>query len=178
MELTSIRKWYTSTSTISELFVALSLAEADIPAGSSLSSGPTERECFVLEDTVRDPGVKIPEETAIPAGRYRVIVDWSNRFRKYSFHILDVPNFSGIRIHSGNTAEDTEGCLLVGQERALNAVFGSHKAFVALWELLTEEAGFSEEHGCQSFRMKEETWITIVDHTSPEKDTREQEAVS
>jgi hypothetical protein len=173
MQLTSIRKWYTSTSTISELFLALSLDPAEIPAGSSTSHGPAERQCFVLEDTVRAPGVKIAGETAIPAGRYRVIVDWSSRFRKYSFHILDVPNFAGIRIHSGNTAEDTEGCLIVGQERALNAVFGSHKAFIALWDLLTEEAGFNEEHGCQSFRMKEETWITIVDHATPETDTRE-----
>jgi hypothetical protein len=127
-----------------------------------LSLNGTE-ECFVLEDTVRAPGVKVPGETAIAAGRYRLIVDWSNRFRKYSFHVLNVPNFEGIRIHSGNTDEDTEGCLLVGQERALNAVFGSHKAFVALWEKLTEEAGFNEEHGCIAFRMKEETWITIVD---------------
>lgn len=157
MELTSTRRWYTSTSTISELVL----------------EGEAERFCFVLEDTVRAPGVKIPGKTAIAAGRYRVIVDWSNRFRKYSFHILDVPNFTGVRIHSGNTCEDTDGCPLVGQERALNAVFGSHKAFVALWERLTEEAGFNEEHGCQAFRMKEETWITIVDSATPEVDTRD-----
>ena len=173
MELTSIRKWYTSVSTISELFVGLALdaTAADIPAGSSLSTGPAQRQCFVLEDTVRAPGVKIPGETAIAAARYRMIVDWSNRFQKYCFHILDVPNFEGIRMHSGNTDKDTDGCLLVGLERAHNAVFGSHKAFIALWDLLTEEAGFSTEHGCQSFRMKEETWITIVDR--PEEDTRE-----
>jgi hypothetical protein len=157
MELTSTRKWYTSTSTISELFLNQEM----------------ERFCFILEDTVRAPGVKVPGETAVPAGRYRVIVDWSNRFRKYAFHILNVPNFDGIRIHSGNTDADTEGCLLVGQARSLNAVFGSHKAFVALWEKLTEEAGFNEEHGCQAFRMKEETWITIEDANVPESDTRE-----
>lgn len=148
MELTSIRKWYTSSSTISELF---------------LNNAAAARECFVLEDTVRAPGVKVQNETAIAAGRYRVIVDWSNRFKKFSFHILNVPNFAGIRIHSGNTDEDTDGCLLVGQERSLNAIFGSHNAFFALWDKLTEEAGFDEEHGCISFRMKEETWITIVD---------------
>jgi hypothetical protein len=155
MELTSIRKWYTSSSTISELFLG------DINA---------QRECYVLEDTVRAPGVKIQNETAIPAGRYRVIVDWSNRFRKFAFHILDVPNFSGIRIHSGNTDQDTDGCLLVGQERSLNAVLLSHNAFVALWDKLTEQSGFNTEYGCQAFRMKEETWITIVDQ--PEEDTR------
>lgn len=152
MELLSTRKWYTSTSTISEL-------EID-----------GQRECFVLEDTVRAPGVKIQNRTAIGAGRFRVIVDWSNRFRKYAFHILDVPNFTGIRMHSGNTDEDTDGCLLAGQTRALNAVFGSHNALVALWDKLTEQVGFNEEHGCQAFQMKEETWITIVD--APETDTR------
>lgn len=158
MEITSTRRWYTSTSTISELYVP---------------SHAQERFCFVLEDTVRAPGIKIPGETAVAAGRYRVIVDWSNRFRKYSFHILDVPNFDGIRIHSGNTDEDTAGCLLVGKARSLNALFGSHDAFIALWDLLTEEAGFSEEHGCQVFRMKEETWITIEDANTPVSDTRE-----
>lgn len=157
MELISTRKWYTSTSTISELF---------------LSREDQERFCFILEDTVRAPGVKVPGETAIPAGRYRVIVDWSNRFKKYAFHVLDVPNFAGIRIHSGNTDADTEGCLLVGKARSLNAVFGSHDAFIKLWERLTEEAGFSEEHGCVAFRMKEETWITIEDATTPESDSR------
>lgn len=156
MELTSTRKWYTPTSTISDLAL----------------NG--ERECFVLEDTVRAPGVKIQNETAIGAGRFRVIVDWSNRFRKYAFHILDVPNYTGIRMHSGNTDEDTDGCLLVGQTRALNAVWGSHLAYVALWDKLTEQVGFSEEHGCQVFRMKEETWITIID--APETDTRNQAA--
>jgi hypothetical protein len=163
LELTSTRKWYTSTSTISELF---------------LSREDQDRFCFVLEDTVRAPGVKVPGETAIPAGRYRVIVDWSNRFKKYAFHILDVPNFDGIRIHSGNTDKDTEGCLLVGQARSLNAVFGSHNAFVALWDRLTEEAGYSEEHGCVAFRMKEETWITIENANVAESDTREVSAAA
>jgi Steigviridae/Suoliviridae L,D-carboxypeptidase/transpeptidase len=174
MQLLSIRRWYTDSCTISELFLNMLLTGLDLSSASeaaTLSIGPAIRECFVLEDTVRAPGVKIQNETAIPAGRYRMVVDWSNRFKKYAFHILDVPNYAGIRMHSGNTDKDTDGCLLVGDERALNAVFGSHKAFISLWEKLTEEAGFNEEHGCQSFRMKEETWITIKD--SPEQDTRE-----
>lgn len=72
-------------------------------------------ECFILEDKVRQPdAVKVFGETAIPAGTYKVTIDFSEHFQKTLPHILDVPNFGGIRIHSGNTDVDTEGCLLLG----------------------------------------------------------------
>jgi hypothetical protein len=67
-----------------------------------------------LEDKVRIPFIKIPGETAIPAGRYEVVLDFSDRFKKIMPHILDVPDFDGIRIHGGNTDKDTHGCLLLG----------------------------------------------------------------
>ena len=71
-------------------------------------------ECFVLEDTVRAPGVKVQNQTAIPAGTYKVILDYSPHFGKTLPHLLSVPMFSEIRIHWGNTDINTEGCLLVG----------------------------------------------------------------
>lgn len=72
---------------------------------------------WTLEDTVRvleKLEDKIPGKTAIPYGKYEVIVSMSNRFKKELPEILNVPYFKGIRIHGGNTEADTEGCVLIG----------------------------------------------------------------
>lgn len=79
---------------------------------------------FSLEDAIREePGVdvrrwKIPGETAIPAGRYRVDWTYSMRFHRNMIQVLDVPGFEGIRIHKGNDRTDTEGCIILGIRRA------------------------------------------------------------
>jgi len=79
--------------------------------------------CVTLEDVVReDPNpatpaneAKVYGKTAIPPGRYPVIIRWSVKFQRDMVAVNDVPGFTGILIHSGNDAEDTMGCILVGK---------------------------------------------------------------
>jgi hypothetical protein len=89
-------------------------------------------ECFTLEDKERE--VKIKGETAIPKGTYKVIINESNRFKRQLPLLLNVPNFEGVRIHSGNSNHDTEGCILVGQSRNKNYIGQSRKAFEKLFK--------------------------------------------
>jgi hypothetical protein len=88
-------------------------------------------ECFTLEDKARP--VKIHGQTAIPAGTYEVQITFSNKFKKNLPELLNVPNFEGIRIHSGNTDADTEGCILVGKTKGDNVIQNSRDAFNALF---------------------------------------------
>jgi hypothetical protein len=130
MELDLIRSTKTKRSTIGELTV----------------NGMFE--CFILED--KDRGLqqnmpvselmekKIRTKTAIPAGRYEIVVSFSNRFQKMLPLLLDVPAFEGIRIHPGNTDSDTEGCLLPGKNKSPDMVSSSRLAFTALFDKIKE----------------------------------------
>lgn len=75
-------------------------------------------ECFTLEDQVRVQG-KVMHETAIPFGIYEVVLSHSPKYGVLMPEIKNVPGFTGIRIHPGNTDEDTSGCLLVGQNMTI-----------------------------------------------------------
>lgn len=92
--------------------------------------------CDILEDTVRNKlvsnlnnFVKVFGKTAIPYGTYEIVRSYSNRFKKNLPLLLNVPHFEGVRIHAGNTADDTEGCLLPGFNRVKGKVVDSRKAF-------------------------------------------------
>ena len=79
-------------------------------------------ECYTVEDTDRkmeeDLTKKVNGKTAIPRGRYEVVLSMSNRFKKVLPEVLNVPGFTGIRIHAGNSSIDTEGCVILGSVNA------------------------------------------------------------
>jgi hypothetical protein len=108
LQLKLIRKVFSKKSTIGQL-------EAYV-------DGVKVYSCRTLEDTFREVvGAKVSEwkikaQTAIPTGTYVVIVNHSNRFDKLLPLLLNVPGFAGVRIHGGNSADNTEGCLLVGEK--------------------------------------------------------------
>ena len=87
--------------------------------------------CYTLEDKVRD--TKIQNVTAIPYGKYEVIINFSNRFQQYMPLLLNVPNYAGIRIHSGNKSTHTEGCILVGSSKSLNFIGNSRATYRSLF---------------------------------------------
>lgn len=110
--------------------------------------------CDTLEDRVRElpgneagPFHKIPGETAIPRGHYQVIVTFSHKFQRRLPLLLNVPFYSGIRIHRGNHENHTDGCILVGENKAEGKVLNSIYWEEYLTKLIDEYEG--------------ETWITI-----------------
>ena len=87
---------------------------------------------------------------AIPEGRYAVVISWSPRFRAWLPILLGVPMFSGIRIHAGNTAKDTQGCILVGRNQLVGQVLESRKWLYELKQKIVEAKGRGEA-----------VWLTI-----------------
>lgn len=141
MELKLKRTTKTSNSTIGELYV----------------NGVYE--CFILEDV--DRGLtskmslfdinqkKVFGKTAIPSGRYEVVITYSNRFKTYLPLLMSVKGYEGVRIHSGNKAEDTEGCLLPGNKKGIDQVLESKLAFTNLFKKL------------KAVEKKEKIFITV-----------------
>lgn len=93
-------------------------------------------QCWTLEDVVRP--AKIAHETAIPAGTYEVVITESVRFKRRLPLLVGVPGFDGIRIHPGNCAADTDGCILVGTSKTVDWISGSRNAFEALFPILDQ----------------------------------------
>lgn len=119
-----------------------------------------KRFCETLEDTDRGlkksmstgeiAEIKVKGQTAIPSGRYQVLLTYSPKFRKDMPLISGVPDYSGVRIHPGNTAADTEGCVLVGENKAVGKVLNSRHWFGILYEKIKSE-----------INQGKKVWITI-----------------
>jgi len=130
MHITIIRDTYTSISTIGRLFID----------GVEF--------CYTLEDIVRGEGIKVYGETAIPEGEYSMTMSYSNRFKELMPLLYNKPDltvkdnkgvsFSGIRIHSGNKAVHTHGCILLGATKSKDFVGNSKKTYKEFLKLLGE----------------------------------------
>lgn len=96
--------------------------------------------CDTLEDKVRDLSKeeKVKHQTAIPKGTYKVIVNQSPRLKRDLPRLLNVPHFDGILIHRGNTADDSSGCILVGENKIKGKVINSTKYEIELVKKLKE----------------------------------------
>ena len=98
--------------------------------------------CDTLEPTWRNykgGELKVPRKSAVPEGTYPVVITKSKKFGKYLPLLIGVPGFEGIRIHSGNTVNDTEGCILVGQNLIKGKVLLSRLTLEKLMRLIENE---------------------------------------
>ena len=118
--------------------------------------------CHVVEDVVRaKPGqwkkeLKVYAKTAIPYGRYRVLVTYSPKFKRLLTAILDVPDFTGIRIHSGTSHKSSAGCPIISKiaddgDGTRNRLVKDDRAMNELCEMVLKA------------QKKEKVWIEIVE---------------
>lgn len=138
-----------------------------LPSVRSVELYPTIKkfQCFTLEDEYRVR--KIQKETRIPAGNYKLGLrtegplhqKYLRRFPEMHqgmIHILDVPNFKYIYIHTGNDDEDTEGCVLVGDSVKGGYVSNSVITYRKIYPPIVENI------------LKQPIYINIIDHDTPE----------
>lgn len=156
MELELIRTTRTENSTIGKL----SITESESFRRKSEQKKYPNPVCFILEDYDRGltqdmpmaeiRRIKVHGKTAIPAGRYQIVATMSTRFGVVLPILINVPGFEGIRIHPGNAAKDTEGCLLPGIGQSTDFVTQSKLAFDVLFNIMRG-----------AWRNNEQVWITI-----------------
>lgn len=116
--------------------------------------------CNTIEDVVRaKPGewkkeLKVYAKTAIPYGKYPVLVTWSNKFNRQLTGVFDVPDFEGIRIHNGTSENSSAGCIIV-----------SYKDDDANHRLVNDKAAMNDLCNLvEEAQKKEKVWLTIKDY--------------
>lgn len=137
MTLKLVRKYRKETYTIGKLYVD----------GVYLCDTIEDRDRG-LDDSMSLADIMIKKrygETAIPYGTYKVEITYSPKYKKMMPEIKNVKGFSGIRIHSGNTAKDTLGCLIVGKNTQVGMVTESRKTYNKLFALLKDAKDISIE---------------------------------
>ena len=151
MELILERIAKRKTYTIGRLYIRRQVVDEYLPGTAD------DYFCDTLEPTWRDyehGAYKVKGRSAIPEGRYAVVISWSPKFKQWLPILLGGPDFNrkwqGIRIHAGNTAKDTEGCILVGQNREVGKVLDSRKWLNELKQKIVE----AKDRG-------EAVWLTI-----------------
>ena len=128
MRIELVRIAFKSTYTIGKLYVdgkyfSDVLEDKDRGLDSSMS------ESEILEK-------KVKGQTAIPTGHYVINITYSPKYKRMMPLLLDVKGFSGIRIHSGNSSKDTEGCLLVGKNKKVGMVLESRDTYQRLFKMM------------------------------------------
>ena len=128
MRIELVRIAFKSTYTIGKLYVDGKyfcdvLEDVDRGLKSSMS------ESEILEK-------KVKGQTAIPTGHYAINITYRPKYKRMMPLLLDVKGFSGIRIHSGNSSKDTEGCLLVGKNKKVGMVLESRDTYQRLFKMM------------------------------------------
>ena len=146
MELILERIAKRKTYTIGKLYIGDSSESEALPLMGERGEGPgASYLCDTLEQTWRDyehGAYKIKGKSAIPEGQYAVVISYSPKFKQWLPLLLGGPEFnkkwSGIRMHAGNSAKDTEGCILVGENKEVGKVLNSRKWLYELKQRIVE----------------------------------------
>lgn len=135
MEINLVRKSYTTKSTIGDFSIE-------------------DKMWFSLEDVARK--IKIYGETAIPAGKYHIVPQYSPLMKRILPMLENVPNFTYIYIHPLNYATESLGCIGIGKIKDVDSIYQSQQACAEVFDLI-----------CLAWQKKEDVWITIEDTQEP-----------
>lgn len=128
MKLKLVRKYRKETYTIGKLYVdGVYFCDTIEDKDRGLDDSMTVREIL---------NKKVKGETAIPTGHYNIEITYSPKYKRMMPLLIGVKGYSGIRIHSGNTAKDTEGCLLVGKNTKVGMVLESRNTYQRLFAMM------------------------------------------